>query len=288
MYPHLKRLAGICAALVIAAVLACADRGSTVTGLPATSQRSDVRATTELRAGGVIGGRVVASAYAHDGTSPRGRLFERESGQYAATLDADGSGEAQIALSGRVMPVTFAASANVVRRAGRWEHHAPRVLGKPDRLIRVTATGGAPPSRLEFVQDGRVVATIATEWAQVRHTWFIRRRVISLHKDGVAAKTLELVFDEPRSDRLSVPLASPSLTIAAAAPSDAASFDIGPCQAQLDAMYDALDTWLIADLGLFGCLAGPKYCFAAFVGLLAAARQVDVAEERLDRCIAAL
>ncbi|HLA89549.1 MAG TPA: hypothetical protein VJL28_03835 [Gemmatimonadaceae bacterium] len=288
MHPHLKRLAGLSSATVIAAALACADRGATVTGLPATAQRGDARATTELRAGSVIGGGVVASAYTNDGISRGGRLFERESGRYTAILDADGSGEAQLALSGRVTPVTFAASANVVRRAGRWEHHAPRVRGKPDRLIRVTATGGAPPSRLEFVQDGRVVATIATEWARARHAWFIRRRVISLHKDGVAARTLELVFDEPRSDRVSVPLAAPSLTIATVAPPDAASFDSGPCQAEFDAVYDSLDVWLLADLGLFGCLAGPKYCFAAIVGLFAAARQVDVAEERLDRCLAAL
>ena len=281
--------------LMAAAMLAaCSERGPTALAEPESEM------ATVLPSSGAISGQVVSTVRRFDDKSLLGTVVLADTGSYegaigrgrvqARATSRSGSFDLMVAMTGSPTPNALAAGDQ------RWSVRSdapPGVAALGVRSATYVAKGGAPASEATYSRGAEVVATVSTTWVRVQGGWLMKSRTLTAFKDGrptasVETRVLSQQITAGASAAGALMLASTEATAVGNVLSSAgpgAASEEAPCQAEFDAMFDALDRWWYSTLGLAACSAGPLGCFGAAVNLWFAGRNVDVREARLDRCI---
>jgi hypothetical protein len=152
----------------------------------------------------------------------------------------------------------------------------------PERTVRYAARGAASSSQIELVRGGELIGRITTEWSPAAGASPVRRRVLTLYRNGVKARTIELSARGSARDPASRTDAPSALFHTVAAPMVAASSSGSSCDGQMNALFDAIDNYWAAD-GAAGACGG---CFSATVSEYYALTGVMSASARLDVCMA--
>jgi hypothetical protein len=152
----------------------------------------------------------------------------------------------------------------------------------PERTVRYAARGSASSSEIELVRGGELIGRITTEWSRVAGTSPARRRVLTLYREGVKARTIELPLEGSAPDPASRAFAPSALFRTVAAPVVGASWSGFSCDGQMNALFDAIDSYWAAD----GAASACGGCFSATMSLYAAGAGVAYASARLDVCTA--
>jgi hypothetical protein len=138
----------------------------------------------------------------------------------------------------------------------------------PERSVRYASpTSGSSP-RIELVRGGVLIGRITTEWSRTAGASPVRRRVLTLYRDGVQARTIPLPPEGPASDSAANAPATSTLFRAVAAPSVDASRTRSSCD--MNALFDAIDNYWAADSAASacgGCFSGTISLFVAWAGV---------------------
>jgi hypothetical protein len=149
----------------------------------------------------------------------------------------------------------------------------------PQRTVRFVAQGSA--SQIELVQGGEVIGRITTDWSQAAGASPVRRRVLTLYREGVKARTIDVPLDASASDPAASALVQSAQFRTAAAPVVAASRTGFACGGQMNALFDAIDSYWAADAAASACGG----CFSASFSRYVASAGVAAASARLGVCM---
>jgi len=169
-----------------------------------------------------------------------------------------------------------------------WQRRAQRAFSRPDRIVRYAARGSSAFPDVELVRYGEVIGRVTSDWSGPPGAATVRRRKLTLYGDGGRARTFELPAGE-RMSPASGGSVSPSPFRSVAAPARGGAFGVAgfaACDAQFDAVFDAIDGYWAADAALGECFTSPSGCLGAAIGLLDSSRELVAAEEGLGACLA--
>lgn len=264
---------------------ACADPGPTAT------DATQALETVDLARPGVLSGLVVTTVRALGGTSMLGTIIASDTNTFRGTISRSGVTVAVIE------GATESAQLTVALAGGIGEAPAVRTISDAsglgrgrERTVESRTVNGGPTSLATYRRGGTLVATIATDWAPVSGGWLMVSRTVTAFRDGKPVHSVEFVISgilvTPANGMLALDQLPVFSSSRATTPPEAAAEGGGDCEAEFDAMFDALDAFGFASAAMLSCLAGPWTCLAATFALGIAARNVDVNESRLDRCLA--
>lgn len=269
--------------------VACSDR-SPVAPLVAI-ERPDL----DLAGGGSLRGLAVTTIRAFDGDNFMGSILASDTTTFQAAIVPGGRSAARIMAGAEEIELLVAVGDHgTPARTGSWTVQAGRRIQGPNTSITFTAANGAPVSEATRRRGGQVVSRVSTEWARARGGWVVIARTISVYQNGRLARSITTTFDDPHVAHMAysrTPITrlavAPAVRDVPAVPRfDLYGEDGEPCAKEVDAVEDALDAFLLADALLIACLGGPLPCLAAGANVIYRAHVVDVAEGRLDECIA--
>lgn len=286
---------GMLGVLMVAAVIAaCTEEAPTSSGAT-----SDLAPATTLAEDGTIAGRLVTTVRRFDGKELLGTVTLVDTAIFEGALRR---GEVRVAATSQgqrfFLSVAMTGSTRPGAPVGRRHEWTARAPEGVDRSIRVrTATfvreGEAPVSEMTYRRGAEVVARVTTTWVRVTGGWLMQSRTLTAFRDGRPVSSVETVVRDRR-----VAIGSGALSASSAATTDASGVggalrergegvasEAGDCEKEFDNMFDALDRYWFASTTMVACLGGPLACFASSMAVMLAARGVDVAESRLDRCL---
>ncbi len=285
--------------LVAAAIAACTEDGPTVAGLGGEAA-GEAMPGLSLAGNGTISGRVVTTVRTFDGKELLGTVRLVDTATFEGALrrgQVHASAKSRQERFDLTVAVTGLGSEGALRgRRHEWTARsaAPEGAGYVGtRTATFVREGEAPVSEMTYRRGSEVVARVATIWVPVPGGWLLRSRTVTAFRDGRPVSSVETVAVDQRVSVERGALGARSVATAdvasvwaavRATDTDKASEE-GDCQKEFDAMNDALDRFTIASVAMLGCLAGPWACFAATLTVVTAARGVDVAEARLNRCL---
>jgi hypothetical protein len=168
--------------------------------------------------------------------------------------------------------------------------------------VELRAEGGAPVSRRIVRVGGEIVLSEEASWQRVDGVWRLRRRTMTAFAGGRAVGWVETSVETSalrtasRAEVARRALASAAGRAAVAvadavgpAPLYAQSDEVGsgPCAKQQEAADDAYSDFMASGaLFAVSILGTPVAMAAATINLLRAAHRVDVADARMDACVA--
>jgi hypothetical protein len=186
-------------------------------------------------------------------------------------------------------------------RQGRWTRQARLADGRVSS-VEVVAEGGAPVSSRVVRVGGEVVLRDESRWKQAGGVWLLEERTLTAFAGGRAVGWMETRVETSalrtasRSEvaRRVVASAAGRMVVAVAdvvgpAPLFAQSSEVGsgPCAKQQESADDAYSDFLASGaLFAVSVMGTPIAMAAAYVNLLRAAHKVDVADARMDACVA--
>lgn len=264
---------------------ACADPGPTA---PDANQPLE---TVDLARPGALSGRVVTTVRSLGGTSMLGTVIATDTNTFQGTISRGGVTVAVIDGAVKSAELTVAMAGGIGEApAVRTFSDASGPGSGRERTVEARTVNGGQTSLATYRRGGMLVATIATDWAPVSGGWLMVSRTVTAFRNGKPVHSVEFVISgilvTPANGMMALdqlPVFSSSRTTT---PPEAAAEGGGDCGAEFDAMFDALDAFGFASAAMLSCVAGLWTCFAATFALGIAARNVDVKESRLDRCLA--
>jgi hypothetical protein len=144
-----------------------------------------------------------------------------------------------------------------------------------ERTVRYSSQGPSSSPRIELVRNGELIGRITAEWSPVADASPARRRVLTLYREGVESRTIELPSEGSSSDPAAKASAPSALFRTVAAPVVGASWSGSACDGQLNALYVAIDNYWAADSASSG-FSGSISLYAAWLGVARAAGRLSV------------
>lgn len=184
-------------------------------------------------------------------------------------------------------------------RQGTWRRRAKGGSGAVREVV-LAAHGGEPISERTIYENGVPMVKVIEGWERQGTGWLLRERSVIAYRNGVAAGSLTIRVSATVGELAARPWTPQNISTAAAdvlapaielvtrAMTPAALYAAGACEQEAQAVDDAMDNYLFASV-LFGASllsANPVFIAGAAVNEVKAARQLQVAEDRLDACAA--
>ena len=184
-------------------------------------------------------------------------------------------------------------------RQGTWRRRAKGGSGAV-REVEFAAHGGEPISERTVYVNGAPVVKVIESWERQGTGWLLTERSVIAYRDGVAAGSLTIRVSATVGALAARPWAPQNISSAAAdvlapaielvtrAMTPAALYAAGACEREVQVMEDAIENYLFATalLAVSVATANPGAIGAALVNEARAGRAMDVAEQRLDDCVA--
>lgn len=266
-------------------VCACSREG------PTTSREVPAESIIDLARATTLSGQVVTTIRSFAGDNILGTVIASEAHRFSGVVSRSGLTVAEVESSARSVRLTVAGVGSIASAA----YSTPALNrstfnGSEQRSIARTLAEDGRTALATYRRGGTMLATVATERTPVRGGWLITRRTYTTYRDGRPLHSVEEVLSDwvvTEGSGGLLPSLGPAMWSSSTVPvGEAAAEGGGDCQAEFDAMFDALDLYWAASVSMAGCLGGPAACFTVTVGLFMAARNVDGKEARLDRCLA--
>ena len=184
-------------------------------------------------------------------------------------------------------------------RQGTWRRRVTDRSGRV-REIELAAHGGEPISERTISENGVPLIKVIESWRRAGTGWLLTERSVIAYREGVAGASLTILVSSSAGEvaarawtaqNLEIAAAdvlAPALELVARAMTPAALHAAGACEQQLQAMDDAMDEYLFATVLVGAALlsGNPIFVAGAAINEVKAARELDVAEQRLDDCVA--
>jgi hypothetical protein len=296
---HALRLRAAHLLLIIpaaATLAACSDRlptASSAVGATRQPLAPAVSPTLQLRPSTQVTGSAIMTVITHGAAGAAARMATVDSGTFAGTLVRGRPLVVSLQFRAGTIPMEIAVDSVAPARQGQWERRSTT-----GRVIRRSATGGAPVSVTDFMERGQLQSRVSVTWRRVAGGWVAVERAVTLFSNGRPQQTVHIALDVRTLPPAAAALPAGGGTALVAADWLGGESDgdgeveepwgdySAKCDREFEAMFAALDEYFIAAAAMTGCLLSPGSCLTATFGVIRAARKVDRAEKILDDCLA--